>query len=448
MEDPADPYPWLVLSILKPFSFEVAIGAVIMLVLLGLSALISGAEVAYFSLGPGDKEELNHSKSRVTLIVLELLDRPKRLLATILIGNNFINVAIVVLSTYLMESLFDFEGNAVAAFWVQVFAVTLLILIIGEIIPKVYANKYSLKLAMMMAYPMLFMGRLFSPVSGLLVAGTNWFKKSGGATGQNISVDELSHALELTADQDASDEEHKILQGIVKFGNTDVKQIMTPRVDVVSFDITTSYTDMRQGILDSGFSRIPVFKESFDSIAGILYIKDLLPHLNAASDFDWASLIRPPFFVPENKKIDDLLKEFQEKKMHLAVVVDEYGGSSGIVTLEDILEEIVGEISDEFDDESVTYSKLDDSNFVFEGKTPLNDMYRILDIEGDPFENRKGDSDTLAGFVLEQTGKIPKKNERINFDQYMFTIEAADKRKIKRIKVTIQEHQEGDNESN
>lgn len=281
--------------------------------------------------------------------------------------------------------------------------------------------------------------RLFSPLAKLLVQGTRKIdERARENEGDNqITADELSHALELTTDDETQEDEKRILSGIVKFGSTEARQVMTPRVDVTSIDVDTNFASLGNHILDKGYSRIPIFKESFDEVVGVLFVKDLLPHLGAEADFKWQDLIRQPHFVTENKKLDDLLREFQEKRNHLAVVVDEYGGSSGIITLEDIIEEIVGEITDEFDDDELIYSKLDDKNYVFEGKTALIDMYRVLDIEGEDFEKAKGDSDSIAGFILELTGKIPLKNERVKFDNYLFTIEAADKRRVKRIKVTI-----------
>lgn len=409
-----------------------------MLVLLVCSALISGSEVAYFSLGPNEKESIENSKDKKSEILASLLSKPKRLLATILIANNFVNVAIVILSTYLTNLLLSDSLSQTLQFIIQVVVVTFLLLLLGEVIPKIYANKKPLNLANFMALPIFYLRIVMLPMSNLLISSTNFIDKRIKKKGHNISVDELSQALELTSDEDGNEDDKKILEGIVKFGNTEVKQVMTSRVDVVSIDENKTFAEVNEIILESGYSRIPVHKDNFDQISGVLYIKDLLPHLNKES-FDWLKLIRKPFFVPENKKIDDLLKEFQSSKIHLAIVVDEYGGSSGIVSLEDILEEIVGEISDEFDDDDLVYSKLDDHNYVFEGKIPLNDMYRVLDIDGDEFDDKKGDSETLAGLVLELFGKIPKKNEKMKLNDYQITIEAADKRRVKRIKLSLPE---------
>lgn len=403
-----------------------------------LSALISGAEVAYFSLSPQDREQLENETSKPAELVTDLLSKPNTLLATILIGNNLVNVAIIILSTSLMNQIFDFSNLEVLAFVVQVVVVTLLILIIGEITPKIYATRQAYRLSKVMAYPLGFMRKLFSPFSSLMVRSTRKINAKARETdnSSNITVDDLSHAIELTTDQNTHEDEKRILSGIVKFGSTEVKQVMTPRVNVVSFDSTIDYKTLQSEIVEHAFSRIPVHQDSFDNVVGVLYVKDLLNHIEEDSQFDWKKLMRPPSFITENKKLDNLLREFQEKKNHMAIVVDEYGGSSGIITLEDIIEEIVGEISDEFDEDDIIYSKLDDNNFVFEGKTALIDMFRILKISGDNFELAKGESDSIAGFILELEGKIPQKNEKLRFHDFQFTIEAADKRRIKQIKVT------------
>lgn len=437
MEDPLQQVLGIDLALLSLGEHSPIIGASIaVLILLICSALISGSEVAYFSLGPNELDEIDGNGDKKIEVLKNLLELPKRLLATILIANNFINVAIVILSTYLSDLMIDNSLSELAQFVIQVVVVTFLLLLLGEVIPKVYANKNPLSLAKFMAQPLYYVRGILTPISSVLVNSTNFIDKRIKKKGHNISVDELSQALELTSDENGKDEEQKILEGIVKFGNTEVKQVMTSRIDVVSLEETLNFSEVIETILDAGFSRIPVHKESFDNILGVLYIKDVLPHLSE-DEFDWLKIIRQPFFVPENKKIDDLLKEFQTKKTHLAIVVDEYGGSSGIISLEDILEEIVGEISDEFDDEDLVYSKLDDYNYVFEGKTPLNDMYRVLNIDGDEFDAEKGEAETMAGFVLELFGKIPKKNEKLRFNDYNISIEAADKRRVKRIKLTL-----------
>lgn len=437
MEPPSPEFLSIVLAFDFGEHYMVLLQLLLMIVLLTCSALISGSEVAYFSLNPADLEELNASKDKTSTRVLNLLDRPNRLLATILIVNNLVNVAIIILSNYLIAAL-PLEGfSTQVQFLIQVVAVTFLILLMGEVIPKVYATKYRVKLARFMAGILVVLRSSFSWLSSPLISSTNVIRRRLPKDSSNLSVDELEHALELTNDENTSEEEQKILKGIVRFGNTDVKQIMTPRTDIISAEVETDFASLIDLIIDSGYSRIPVYQESFDKVVGILYVKDLLAHLDGPKDMDWQALIRTPFFVPENKKIDDLLQEFREKKIHLAVVVDEYGGTSGIVTLEDILEEIVGEITDEFDDDDLEYSKIDDNNYVFEGKIPLNDLYRVLDIDGEEFEAAKGESDTLAGFILELSGKIPLKNEKTNFNDFVFTIEAADRRRIKQVKVTI-----------
>lgn len=445
----SDLYHYLLIAafeFIQPLSFEIATCIVLILGLLVFSAVISGSEVAYFSLSPGDLNKLKSNTGRKAKFVLTLLKHPKSLLATILIANNLFNVAIIILSSYITSNLFHLDSHPLLTFGIQVVAITFLILLFGEVIPKVYATKHALELAEFMAIPITLMKNIFQPVSYLLITSTSFIDKKFKQKTPKISVDELSDALDLTNDPEIKEEE--ILKGIVRFGNTDVKQIMKARVDVTAIDLKTAYPELLSLIVESGYSRIPVYNESLDNVMGILYIKDLLPSINldrknqtndnkSPNQQDWKKLIRSPFFVPENKKIDDLLKEFQEKKIHLAIVVDEYGGTSGIVTLEDIIEEIVGEISDEYDDDELSYSKLDELNYIFEGKTPLNDLYRILSLESTVFEDKKGDSDTLGGFIVEIEGKIPKKNERIVFQNLQFTVEASDKRRVKRVKVTL-----------
>lgn len=421
-----------------------------MLLLLVCSALVSGSEVAYFSLGPADLAMLREEDSPSSRKLLELIEEPdiesgpRNLLATILVLNNFINIIIILLSTVVVDSIFpDGSLTPFAEFLVNVAGITFLLVLFGEVIPKVYATNYGLQMARFMATPLRISEKLFYIIWKPLVAmgqliETNFRPKSGS----NVSIEELGHALELTDTENRSDEEKKILEGIVTFGSKDVKQIMTPRMDLTAFDLDTPWEELFNELLDSGFSRIPIFSDSIDEISGILYIKDLLPNFENPQ-LEWKKLLRSPFFVPENKKIDDLLREFQKRKIHLAVVVDEYGGTSGIVTLEDVLEEIVGEITDEFDEDDIQYSKLDANNFVFEGKTALIDLYRIMEIDGTTLEAAKGDSDTLAGFVLEQFGKIPLKGERLQFGDLLFTVEASDRRRIKRVKISREEKEQG-----
>ncbi len=385
---------------------------------------------------------LENEKSGSAERAMALLQRPHRLLATILIANNFVNIAIVILSSFILVGGFNFDAYPPwVAVAIQVGVVTFLLLLLGEVIPKVYATSNAMRLITLMAIPLAVMLKLFYPISSVLISSTNLINKRIKKRQGEYSVDELEHALELTKDEQTTPDEEKILKGIVRFGNTDVKQIMKPRTEVVSFDFTTSYAELMEKLLDEGFSRVPIYKESLDQVVGILYLKDLLPY-SESTDLDWQTLVRAPYFVPENKKLDDLLKEFQSRKVHMAVVVDEYGGTSGIVTLEDIIEEIVGDITDEFDDEDIFYSKLDEQNYIFEGKTPLVDLYKILDISGENFEEAKGESDTLAGFMLELSGRLLVKNEKVNFENYVLTVEAADKRRIKRVKLTLLQTEE------
>lgn len=432
-----DPFSYfLIVDIVQPFN-PAWIGPLVLLVLLLLaSGLISGSEVAFFSVKTKELEELRERDEKTAKALSELLESPKLLLSTILISNNFINVGIVIFSAYLTGLIFDFSESPILGFAVNILAITFLILLFGEVLPKIYATRKSLDFALLMQKPMHLLRWAFRPLSRLLVRSTDLIERRMTNSDENFSVDELSHALELTNTDNTSESEQKILEGIVKFGDTTVKQIMKPRTDIVSLDIEWDYQKVRQQILEAGYSRIPVYEENLDEIKGVLYIKDFIPHIDAQSDFNWQALIREAFFVPENKKIDDLLKEFQERKIHLAIVVDEFGGTSGIITLEDVIEEIVGDISDEFDDDELTYSKLDDDNFVFEGKIHLNDFFKVMNIAEETFKNARGDADTLAGFLLEISGKFPKANEEIPFDQYVFKVESLEGRRIKRIKVT------------
>lgn len=432
-----DPEPLFnLLVLINPFTFSLGIAIVVIALLLISSALISGSEVAFFSISAKEKEVLVNEKNPTSDKVLSLLKKPKKLLANILIANNFINIAIVVISTYIVDNLIDFEGNTVVQFVVTVVSITFLILLVGEVIPKVYATKNSVFMAKFMATPIIGIQKIFSPLSYLLIKSTSFIDKRIKNKGTDISVNDLENALEITDIEGVTEEDKKILEGIVTFGNTDVKQIMKSRVDIIGFDKSDKFSELIPEIIESGYSRLPIFDETLDKVEGILYVKDLLPHIGK-KEFNWNKILREPIFVPENKKIDDLLKQFQEGKVHIAVVVDEYGGTSGIVTLEDIIEEIIGEITDEFDSDDVTYSKLDENNYVFEGKIALIDLYKILEIDGENIENEKGESDTLAGFMIEKSGKILKKNERIVFGNYTFIVEAADKRRIKQVKLII-----------
>ncbi|PIB33501.1 magnesium/cobalt efflux protein [Gaetbulibacter sp. 5U11] len=432
-----DPEPSSFLALVISDNINIVLGFVLLIVLLICSAMISGAEVALFSLTKSDLEDEALQGKKQIQIISKLLIRPKKLLATILVANNFINIGIVILFAFLGNYLFAGINSALVKFIVEVVVITFLILLFGEILPKIYASRNNLKFATFMAYPLRVLDVLFSPLSLPMRSITLIIHNRLGKQKSNISVDQLSQALELTSEHDTTKEEQKILQGIVSFGNTDTKQVMQPRIDVFALNVEQPYSEIIPEIIENGYSRIPVYKDSMDNIVGVLYVKDLLPYIDKQS-FDWTTLLRAPFFVPENKKLDDLMAEFQEKKVHLAVVVDEYGGTSGLVSLEDIIEEIVGDISDEFDDEDLVFSKLDDKNYAFEGKTALKDFYKIIKLENDTiFEDNKGEAETIAGFILENSGGFPKRNSKIHFENYVFTIEALDKKRIKRVKVTL-----------
>lgn len=412
-----------------PFNLTDVIFIIILLLLLFSSAVISGSEVAYFSLSPGQLEEIRQKGYEK---VCHLHRKPEKLLATILISNNFVNVAIVILSSYLVDSLFDFSRNPLLGFVIQVIVVTFIILLFGEIIPKLYANRSPIKMAIFMASPLTVLSYLFRPLSALLINSTSIISKKV-AKKDSISIDQLSKALELTKDSEIN-EEKDILEGIVRFSNIYAIDIIQPRINIIAIDEEDSFKHIRELIIEHGYSRLPVYKDNLDTIVGILYIKDLLAHLQEDDHFQWQSLIRPAYFVPETKKINDLLEEFQTKKVHLAIVVDEYGGTSGIVTMEDILEEIVGEINDETDEKEKTYIKIKNNAYIFEGHTLLNDFEKIADIKDDYFKDIEGEADTLAGLILEIKGELPRKNEVITYRQHKFTILDVDKRRIKKIK--------------
>tara|TARA_R110002111_G_scaffold171884_4_gene237472 strand:+ start:1798 stop:3117 length:1320 start_codon:yes stop_codon:yes gene_type:complete len=433
-----DPEPTVLISNLLITNTSFITSIVLLIVLLVCSALISGAEVALFSLTKSNIDEGIENKSATMTILATLLERPKKLLATILVANNFINIAVVLLFAYIGETLFSGITNDIFRFFLEVVSATFLILLFGEIIPKIYASRNSVKFSSFMARPLNILDALFSPLSLPMRYVTIKIQDRFGKQRSNLSVDQLSQALELTNNEDTTQEEQKLLQGIVSFGNTDTKQVMRPRMDLFALNIDTPFETIIKDIIDNEYSRIPVYEENIDTIKGVLYVKDLLPHLNKKT-FNWTSLLREPFFVPENKKLDDLMVEFQVKKVHLAVVVDEYGGTSGLVSLEDIIEEIVGDISDEYDDDDLIFTKIDDNNYSFEGKTPLKDVYKIVGIEKDMgnFERRKGEAETLAGFVLEISGGFPRIGSKINFKNYVFTIEALERKRIKQIKLTL-----------
>ncbi len=437
-----DPDP---LSLLPGFAvpdLALILKFVVLVFLLICSGLISGAEVAFFGLSVTELNEIDDEKTTRGNIVIGLLNKPKKLLATILVTNNAINIGIVLLFNDIGDTIFAainywLFGFISVRFLLEVIVATSLILMFGEILPKIYANRNRRSFSHFMAYPLKFLDFLFTPLSGPMNSVSQLMYNRLGRQKSNLSVDHLSQALELTSEGDTTKEEQKILEGIVSFGNTDTKQVMRPRIDIFALSEEMKFNEVLEEIRSHGYSRIPVFSENLDNVLGVLYVKDLLPYIERKS-FNWLSLIREPYFVPENKKLDDLLMEFQDMKNHLAVVVDEYGGTSGIVTLEDIIEEIVGDISDEFDDEDLIYSKLDDHNFVFDGKTNLKDFYRVVKIEDEEeFEEQKGESETIAGFVLEIAGSFPKRGEKVRFKNYEFLVESLDKKRLKQIKVTL-----------
>lgn len=421
----------------QPLSFSAYVSLILGILLLFCSAFVSASEVAFFSLEPQDVDELRQKESANASKVLKLLEYPQKLLATILISNNFVNVAIIILITYFSTSLFDFSMAPIWGFVIQTIVITFLLLLFGEIMPKVYATQYPMKMALFAASTLLTLEKVLSPFVALLVKSSAIMNTDKVKTRNNISMDELSQALELTSDTE--EDEKDMLEGIIKFGNIQVADIMRSRVDIVSVEIKSSYKELMRVIVESGYSRIPVFAENHDNIKGLIYSKDLLPHLEKPDNFRWQTLIRPAYFVPESKKIDDLLKEFQETKVHLAIVVDEYGGTSGLVTLEDILEEIVGDISDEYDDEEKLYVKVDDDTYVFEGKILLNDFYKITDIDESVFEKVTEDVETLAGLVLELKGEIPKKGDKVSMGPYEFEVVAVDNRRINKIRFHVNE---------
>jgi gliding motility-associated protein GldE len=402
--------------------------------LLLLSALISGSEIAFFSLTPYHLNELE--KENKGKVIQQLLQKPKKLLATILVANNFINIAIVILSTYTTAYLLkNIEGWW--KFVIEVILVTFLILLFGEILPKVYANRNPVRFARFMATPLLVLQKIFYPVSVFLIASTRFVEKKLKKETTNISREDLSQMIELANIQDTTQEEKDLWEGIMSFGETEARQIMRPRIDVFALEDDMSFQEVLNEVSKSGFSRIPVFHENMDNIIGVLFAKDLLPYLNTPN-YDWLQLLREPFFVPENMKLDDLLKDFQEKKTHLAVVVDEYGGTSGIITLEDVIEEIVGEITDEYDHEEHNFTRINANTYEFDGKISLKDFYKIMDLvekEEEIFEYKKGDAESLAGFFLEQSGSFPHKNQQIKIGRFNLTATDIDGKRIKKIKV-------------
>ena len=416
----------------------ILIQSITLFFLLICSAVISGAEVAFFSISTTQLDSIQDNYFKEKVLIEKLLKKPKRLLATILVANNFINIALVLLFSNISQVYLSTIDNHLLSLLIEVVVISFIILIFGEILPKIFANRNNLVFARYTAFIIFRLDKFLLfivtiPMSFL----TNIIEKRFGQKGGNFSVDELSKALELTKQNDTTEEEEKILRGIVNFGNIEISQVMCPRVDIFALSSNLSLDKVLPRLIDNGFSRIPVFENQLDNIIGILYVKDLLPHIKG-KNFNWISILRPTYFVPENKKLDDLLKEFKLKKMHIAMVVDEYGGTSGLVTLEDLIEEIVGDISDEFDYEDVEYSKIDNSVYLFDAKISLNDFYRISKISSiDNFEKRRGEAETLGGFLTEITQRLPRIREKISFEKIQFTIESVDKKRIKRVKVKL-----------
>ena len=432
-----DPEPPSFIAFFQNLDTNLLFGFIGIFVLLFISALLSGAEVAFFSLSTKDLDEASKQDLSKANLIISLLEKPKKLLATLLVANNFINIGVVILFSYIGSDLFSNVESPLIKFILEVIVVTFLILLFGEVLPKVYANRNNLKFAKFIAQPLYILDKLLSPVSLPMRAITIYLHEKLGKQKSNFSVDQLSQALELTSSEGTSQGEQKILEGIVSFGNTDTKQVMSPRIDIFAIEINESFERLLPKIIEKGYSRIPVYNDNIDQIEGVLFVKDLIPHIDN-KDFDWKALLRAPFFVPENKKLDDLLKDFQSMKNHLAIVVDEYGGTSGLVSLEDVIEEIVGDISDEFDDDDLSFSQIDAKNYLFEGKINLKDFYRIIDVDEILFEDRKGEAETLAGFLLEIHGNFPKKGHKLTFGNCSFVIETVDKKRIKQIKVTIE----------
>lgn len=419
----------------NPISPSILVSILLALFLILLSGFASASEIAFFSLSPADLEAMDPDKTPLDMLVQKLRDDSERTLATILITNNLVNVTIIMLCNYIFNSLFTFGEE-----WLQFLCVTILLtfllLLFGEIIPKVYSRKNPLAFCRKAVKGVIFFRKLFWPVETILLKSGAFAEKVLQKENRQLSIDDLEQALELTDKSDIKDEQ-SMLQGIIRFGDETAKEVMTSRQDIIDLDIRCSYEDVLKCIVDNNYSRIPVYQDNKDNIRGVLYIKDLLPHLSKPANFRWQSLIRPPYFVPETKKIDDLLREFQENKVHIAIVVDEFGGTSGIVTLEDILEEIVGEINDEYDEEEHNYTKLDANSYIFEGKTLLNDFSKILNLPDDEFDDVEGDADSLAGLLLEIKGDFPAVHEILKYKRYTFEVLEIEERRISKVKVII-----------
>lgn len=428
------------ITIMSP-SVGAVVAFVLAVLLLGCSGFVSASEIAFFSLSPTDLNTIEEEKHPADSKILALKEDSERLLATILISNNFVNVAIIMLLNYFFAETIDFGGSDIVEFLFMTVLLTFLLLLFGEIMPKIYSAQHTLSFCRMVASAFVVIEKLAWPISSLLVRSKSLADKVVQKEMRTISVDELEQALELTDKKDIADEQN-MLEGIIRFGGEMAREIMTPRMDIVDLEINTSYPDVLKCIIENNYSRIPVYSGSKDNIKGVLYIKDLLPHLNKPANFRWQSLIRPPYFVPETKMIDDLLRDFQTNKVHIAIVVDEFGGTSGIVTMEDIIEEIVGEINDEYDEEERQYVKLNANTYIFEGKVLLTDFFKILKLDDELFEDVQGEADTLAGLLLEIKGEFPKQHEIITYQNIKFEIMEVDKCRIQKIKVIIQAQQE------
>jgi gliding motility-associated protein GldE len=430
--------PILLSAFYTGFTVNAVIGLVVLCLLLVASALISSSETSFFSLKPADIEDLESRTDSKSLTVLKLRENPKMLLATILIGNNFVNVTITLLATYIVSEMFDMVNHPVAAFVMEVIVITSLVLIIGEITPKVLAAKRPVKFARFMARPLQVLMAVFSPLSKLLVNSTSFMDKHLEKKKADISTDDLSAAVDIATEASTPLEEKNMLKGIATFTEKEVSSVMKPRIDIVAVEQSVPFREMLESVIQSGFSRIPVYEESLDKVSGILYVKDLLPYLDAQT-FEWRMLLRPAFFVPENRKINDLFQDFREKKIHIAIVVDEYGGTSGLITMEDVIEEIVGEINDEFDNvkQEQHYTKIDDSTYLFKAQTSIVDFCKVFNLDEDYFEEQQGEADTLAGLVLEIEGRIPEVGFSFNVEKFNFEITDADSRKIIQIKVKV-----------
>ena len=427
-------------SFFTGFTANAIIGMVVLCLLLVASALISSSETAFFSLQPADIDDIEQRDDAKSKLVLSLREKPKTLLATILIGNNFVNVTITLLATYVMSQMFDMANYPVAAFLLEVVIVTSLILIVGEITPKIFASNRPVAVARFMARPLRFLNGLFKPLSKLLVNSTSFMDKHLEKKKGEISMEDLSTAVEIATEESTPPEEKQMLKGIASFSEKEVSGVMIPRIDIIGVEQGMEFLDMLAIVIKSGFSRIPVYDETMDKVTGILYVKDLLPYLDAQS-YEWQKLVRPAFFVPENRKINDLFQDFREKKIHIAIVVDEYGGTSGLITMEDVIEEIVGEINDEFDEANLEehYTKLDDGSYLFKAQTSIVDFCKVFGVDEGYFEPLQGEADTLAGLILEIEGRIPEIGFKFNFEKFQMEITDADPKRIKEVKVIFDE---------